>query len=189
MQNGILQDNLTVPMHVETKFQMVAVNDIGEFGAGALIRPRNFIGQEIELAGDNLTMGKGAAALFISSYSGPRPRDFTVGIFKFRSTTSGASLTAQEECPPPAGYLCRVVAPNSSISFVLWLQQERMIYETCNQFLYSPPLHNKLVVWRYSMVRYLAYGLLASISIKFLPVYPFSLIFLGSILMGQDRSL
>ena len=61
MQNGISQGNLTVPMHVETKLQMVAVNDIGEFGPAALIPPKDFIAQEIELAKDNLTMGEVAA--------------------------------------------------------------------------------------------------------------------------------
>jgi uncharacterized protein YbjT (DUF2867 family) len=56
MREGILQGNLTVPMHTQIKLQMVAVLDIGEFGAAALIRPTEFIGQGIELAGDELTM-------------------------------------------------------------------------------------------------------------------------------------
>jgi uncharacterized protein YbjT (DUF2867 family) len=56
MLDGILQGNLTVPMPREIKLQMVAVTDIGEFGAAALLRPEEFIGQGIELAGDELTM-------------------------------------------------------------------------------------------------------------------------------------
>jgi len=35
---------------------MIAVKDIGQFGAAALLRPNEFIGQAIELAGDDLTM-------------------------------------------------------------------------------------------------------------------------------------
>ncbi|MEC4674968.1 MAG: NmrA/HSCARG family protein [Nitrospirota bacterium] len=61
MREGILQGNLTVPMHVEHKLQMVAVTDIGAFGAAALIRPKEFIGKGLELAGDELTMGDVAA--------------------------------------------------------------------------------------------------------------------------------
>ena len=61
MREGILQGNLIVPMHVQTKLQMVAATDIGAFGAGALIRPKEFIGQGIELAGDDLTMEEVAA--------------------------------------------------------------------------------------------------------------------------------
>ena len=63
MRESILQGNLTVPMHVHTKLQLVAVTDIGEFGAGALIRPQEFIGQGIELAGDALTMEDVAAQI------------------------------------------------------------------------------------------------------------------------------
>ncbi|UCE64306.1 MAG: NmrA/HSCARG family protein [Nitrospirota bacterium] len=61
MREGILQGNLTVPMRPEIRLQMVAVKDIGEFGAAALVRPKEFIGQGIELAGDELTMGEVAA--------------------------------------------------------------------------------------------------------------------------------
>ena len=42
---------------------MVAVQDIGEFGAAAFLRPSEFIGQAIDLAGDELTMPEVATQL------------------------------------------------------------------------------------------------------------------------------
>lgn len=62
-REGILQGTLILPMRPETKLQMVAVKDIGEFGAAALLRPDAFIGHSIELAGDELTMPEVAANL------------------------------------------------------------------------------------------------------------------------------
>lgn len=40
--------------------------------------------------------GDGPAAFFVSAYSAPRPRDFTSGLFKFRSTPSGQLPTDQD---------------------------------------------------------------------------------------------
>ena len=54
---------LVLPLSPGTKVQMVAVKDIGEFGAGAFLRPTEFIGQAIDLAGDALTMSEVAAHL------------------------------------------------------------------------------------------------------------------------------
>lgn len=54
---------LTLPMRPDRKQQMIAVRDIGEFGATAFLRPAEFIGQVIELAGDALTMPEVAAHL------------------------------------------------------------------------------------------------------------------------------
>ena len=55
-REGIIQGTLSLPMRPETEVQMIAVKDVGEFGAAALLRPSEFIGQAIELAGDELTM-------------------------------------------------------------------------------------------------------------------------------------
>ncbi len=41
-------------------------------------------------------IGDGPAAFFIGSYTSPRPRDLTTGIFKFRSTPSGELPTGQD---------------------------------------------------------------------------------------------
>ncbi|MFQ5992887.1 MAG: NmrA/HSCARG family protein [Nitrospiraceae bacterium] len=47
---------LMLPLRPDTKLQMIAVQDIGEFGAAAFLRSSEFIGQAIDLAGDELTM-------------------------------------------------------------------------------------------------------------------------------------
>ena len=47
---------LMLPLRPDTKLQMIAVQDIGEFGAAAFLRSAEFIGQAIDLAGDQLTM-------------------------------------------------------------------------------------------------------------------------------------
>jgi uncharacterized protein YbjT (DUF2867 family) len=54
---------LTLPMKPARKLAMVALKDIGEFGAAAFLRPNDFLGQAIDLAGDELTMPETAAQL------------------------------------------------------------------------------------------------------------------------------
>lgn len=54
---------LMLPMKPARKLAMVALKDIGEFGAAAFLRPNNFLGQAIDLAGDELTMPETAAQL------------------------------------------------------------------------------------------------------------------------------
>ena len=54
---------LMMPMRADKKLAMVALRDIGEFGAAAFMRPHDFVGQAIDLAGDELTMLEVAAQL------------------------------------------------------------------------------------------------------------------------------
>jgi uncharacterized protein YbjT (DUF2867 family) len=54
---------LMMPMRADKKLAMVALRDIGEFGAAAFMRPNDFLGQAIDLAGDELTMPEVAALL------------------------------------------------------------------------------------------------------------------------------
>lgn len=54
---------LMLPMKPSTKLAMVALKDIGAFGAAAFLRPQDFLGQAIDLAGDELTMPETAALL------------------------------------------------------------------------------------------------------------------------------
>ena len=56
-------DKLTTTLKPETKLQMVAVDDIGKFGAKAFIDADKFKGAEIDIAGDAATMPEAAAAL------------------------------------------------------------------------------------------------------------------------------
>jgi len=54
---------LTMPMRPDRRLAMVAVKDIGQFGAAAFIRPKDFLGQAIDLAGNELTIPEVAALL------------------------------------------------------------------------------------------------------------------------------
>lgn len=54
---------LMLPMHPSRKLAMVALKDIGAFGAAAFLRPKDFLGQAVDLAGDELTMPDTAALL------------------------------------------------------------------------------------------------------------------------------
>lgn len=54
---------LMLPMKPARKLAMVALKDIGVFGASAFLRPSDFLGQAIDIAGDELTMPETAALL------------------------------------------------------------------------------------------------------------------------------
>lgn len=54
---------LTIPLRPDKKLQMIAVQDIGEFGAAAFLRPAELIGQAIDLAGDEMAPAEIAAHL------------------------------------------------------------------------------------------------------------------------------
>lgn len=47
---------VVLPIRTDHRLQMIALQDIGEFAAAAFLRPKDFIGQAIELAGDELTL-------------------------------------------------------------------------------------------------------------------------------------
>lgn len=54
---------MMLPMNPSRKLAMVALKDIGAFGAAAFLRPKDFLGQAFDLAGDELTMPDTAALL------------------------------------------------------------------------------------------------------------------------------
>lgn len=56
-------DKLVTALKPETKLQMVAVDDIGKFGAAAFAEADKFKGAEIDFAGDAVTMPEAAAAM------------------------------------------------------------------------------------------------------------------------------
>lgn len=53
---AIQQGKVALPLSPDRKLQMVALDDIGAFAAAAFIRPKEFLGQEIDLAGDAMPM-------------------------------------------------------------------------------------------------------------------------------------
>lgn len=56
MLPAIQKGKLVLPLKPDRKLQMVAVKDIGEFVAAAFLNPEKFIGQAIDLAGDEMTI-------------------------------------------------------------------------------------------------------------------------------------
>ena len=60
---SISKGNIVMPMKPTTRLQMVYVEDIGAAGALAFIQPDKFIGQEVNLAGDDMTMPEAGAIL------------------------------------------------------------------------------------------------------------------------------
>jgi uncharacterized protein YbjT (DUF2867 family) len=54
---------LSTPVRPDRKLQMIALDDIGEFASEAFLRPKEFLGKEIDLAGDELTMEEITAQL------------------------------------------------------------------------------------------------------------------------------
>lgn len=57
IQEGVL----STPLLPDRKLQMIALADIGEFASEAFLRPKDFIGKKIDLAGDTLTFPEVAA--------------------------------------------------------------------------------------------------------------------------------
>lgn len=56
MLPSIQKGKLVFPMQPNRRLQMIALRDIGEFAAAAFLRREEFIGQVIDLAGDELTI-------------------------------------------------------------------------------------------------------------------------------------
>lgn len=53
---AIQQRKVVLPLAPDRTLQMIALDDLGAFAAAAFLRPKEFLGQEIDLAGDALTM-------------------------------------------------------------------------------------------------------------------------------------
>lgn len=63
MLSAIRGGSFATPLLPDRRVQMVSVSDIGEFASEAFLRPVEFIGKTIELAGDELTMAEAAAMI------------------------------------------------------------------------------------------------------------------------------
>ena len=60
---GIADGKLRIGMEPDRTLQMIAVDDIGAFAAMAFAKPDAFMGREVEIAGDELTMPEFADAI------------------------------------------------------------------------------------------------------------------------------
>ncbi len=67
---AIKSGKLVLPLRADRPLQMIALADIGEFAAAAFLRPKEFIGQAIDLAGDEMTLPE--AMQLLSKASGKK---------------------------------------------------------------------------------------------------------------------
>ncbi|KAF4407467.1 MULTISPECIES: NmrA/HSCARG family protein [Streptomyces] len=70
--------------------QMIAVRDIGEFAARAFERPGEFLGRELEIAGDELTVDRIVGT--VESVEGSRPRKFPMPSLMLRMMGGEAKM-------------------------------------------------------------------------------------------------
>lgn len=72
---------LTVPafMNVQTKLQMISVQDIGGFAASAFNNPEEYKGKAIEIAGDEVTLSE-AAKVFGQAFDSPYEISESAGV-------------------------------------------------------------------------------------------------------------
>ena|SRR3712207_1252721 len=63
MRGQILDDTLAQPLDPDKPLQQVNVEDLGAFAAMAFEKPDEWLGREVELAGDELTMPEIAEAM------------------------------------------------------------------------------------------------------------------------------
>jgi uncharacterized protein YbjT (DUF2867 family) len=56
MRAALEEGSMSLPLDPETRLQMVCVDDIGGFACEAFLRPDEFVGAEIDLAGDHRTV-------------------------------------------------------------------------------------------------------------------------------------
>jgi len=61
MRDAILAGTLATPLSPDRRLQQIAVNDIGAFAALAFAEPGEWIGREVDIAGDEPTMAEAAA--------------------------------------------------------------------------------------------------------------------------------
>jgi len=62
-REAILGGTLSLPIHSDTRLQMIAVDDIGALVAMAFARPGEYTGRALEIAGDEMTMSEYAQHL------------------------------------------------------------------------------------------------------------------------------
>ncbi len=87
---AIDQGNVAVPLKPETKLQMIAVEDIGKYGAWAFDNAAALNGREVDIAGDSLTMPE--IAKVISDAKGKEVGFFRVPIEDVRKMSEDFAL-------------------------------------------------------------------------------------------------
>jgi uncharacterized protein YbjT (DUF2867 family) len=94
---------VTMPLPPTRKLAMIAVENIGEYAAAAFLRPQDFLGAEIELAGDELTIPEAMA--LVSKATG-RTINYEVMPFEQAEQAVGRDRMMMFKWFDEVGYIC-----------------------------------------------------------------------------------
>jgi uncharacterized protein YbjT (DUF2867 family) len=123
MKSNIEQGTLALPLTPETRFQMIAVDDIGAFVAEAFDNPSKYQGRAIDIAGDDLSLAEIAGAF--SRASGRAVKYQQVPWDQFEQH-AGHELTVMWKWFQEAGYHIDISALRREhpqmINFERWLE-------------------------------------------------------------------
>lgn len=118
----IEQGSLSLPLDPETRFQMIAVDDIGAFVALAFEHPGHWQGRAVDIAGDELSMTEIAQAF--STTGGREVRYQQLAWAEFESQT-GPEMTVMFRWFQEVGYHVNISALRQELptltSFERWL--------------------------------------------------------------------
>jgi len=106
-RDSIIDGTVTLPLDLDTKLQQVCVDDIGAFAAMAFERPDKWLGCEVDLAGDELTMLE--VAQTFSRVMGRPVRYVPMPWDQFRQA-SGKEMTIMFKWFNDAGYEADITA-------------------------------------------------------------------------------
>lgn len=123
MKQQIEQGTLALPLRPETRFQMIAVDDIGEFVALAFSHPGKWQGRALDIAGDDLSISEVAET--IGRVSGREVRYQQVPWEQFEKQV-GHELTIMYKWFDEVGYQLDVAALRQEnprlMRFEAWLR-------------------------------------------------------------------
>jgi uncharacterized protein YbjT (DUF2867 family) len=107
MKQNIEQGTLALPLRPDTRFQMIAVDDIGEFTALAFSHPGKWQGRALDIASDDLAISEVAAAM--GRVSGHDVRYQQVPWDQFEKQV-GHEITVMYKWFQDVGYHCDIAA-------------------------------------------------------------------------------
>jgi uncharacterized protein YbjT (DUF2867 family) len=119
-RDSILNGTLMQPLSSETKLQQVSVNDVGAFAAIAFAKPSEWIGQEVDIAGDGATMTETAA---IFSQIVGRPVNYVQLPWEQFQQFSGEELTIMYRWLENVGYSADISTRRKEYPNLMTLKQ------------------------------------------------------------------
>ncbi len=120
MRDQILDGTLAQPLDLDKPLQQVNVEDLGAFAAMAFENPDEWLGREVDLAGDELTMPEAAEAF--SLVTGREVSYYQVPWDQFREQM-GEELAVMYEWFNDVGYEADILALRSEYPELTTLEQ------------------------------------------------------------------